>query len=149
MSELPTPSINAPDSAQELATLIRALQVISRNGRLAQVTLSQLLGRSVFEPTFVEDIALTPDEVEAAFATQAEAQSYWVVIRGREPGLYTTVVAANDQTNGVPNQLQIRQTGLAAALALYRAHYAEPDQVKKLVEEVAAPVAPSGWQLVL
>ncbi|KAJ7639965.1 hypothetical protein DFH06DRAFT_1137971 [Mycena polygramma] len=138
MSDSLTVSTDAP----ELSTLIRSLQAIARSTRLAQNNLSDLLGRSVFEPVFVEHTPATPEEVAAAFASQNEAQSYWVVLRGREPGLYTTVVtdppftsgAANEQTNGVPNQHQLRVTGFAAALAYYTDNH--PENVRKWVEEV-------------
>ncbi|KAJ7135538.1 hypothetical protein C8R46DRAFT_1045519 [Mycena filopes] len=126
---LPVPPTRTPD----MATLIRALQAIARNTAIAQASLSVILGEPVSQPVFVEHVAVTPDQLEAAFDGQHESQNYWVVLRGREPGLYRTVLAADAQTNGVPNEFQRRRTGLANALAFYRDNH--PLNVKKLVEE--------------
>ncbi|KAJ7029111.1 hypothetical protein C8F04DRAFT_1265332 [Mycena alexandri] len=134
MSEAGSPATNAsigsPTASTpiartpELEGLIRNLRLIARNVAVAQ---------AVVPPNFVEATPATPDQLVAAFAGHEEAQSYRVVLRGREPGLYLTVLAASEQIDGVPNQFQQRQTGLQAALAFYAANY--PHDVKKLVEE--------------
>ncbi|KAJ7020999.1 hypothetical protein C8F04DRAFT_1195908 [Mycena alexandri] len=131
---LPAIDTAALPKTPEMAAMIRYLQTIARLTAVAQATLSTILGgQSVLEPTFVEGIAIIPTELAAAFAGHDESQSYWVVLRGREPGLYLTARAANDQTDGVPAQFQQRMPGLAAALALYADHYSQ-NAVKKLVE---------------
>ncbi|KAJ7687194.1 hypothetical protein B0H14DRAFT_3534214 [Mycena olivaceomarginata] len=143
MSALPSVS-SVPDSP-ELETLIRSLQVIGRQVRLAQGSLSQLLAVVAVELHFVPGTPATPQEIAAAFANQKTAENYWVVICGREPGLYTNSQDAKDQTNGVPNQHQLRRSNFNDALAYYANNY--PHNVKKLVEvtspSAAASVAPS------
>ncbi|KAJ7827324.1 hypothetical protein B0H14DRAFT_2595330 [Mycena olivaceomarginata] len=143
MSALPSVS-SVPDSP-ELETLIRSLQVIDRQVRLAQGSLSQLLAVVAVELHFVPGTPATPQEITAAFANQKTAENYWVVICGREPGLYTNSQDAKDQTNGVPNQHQLRRSNFNDALAYYANNY--PHNVKKLVEvtspSAAASVAPS------
>ncbi|KAJ7733634.1 hypothetical protein B0H16DRAFT_1467975 [Mycena metata] len=127
----------------EASALLRHLQAIARQTALAQANLSILLGgESVVEPTFVEKTPVTPAELAAAFAGHEESQSYWVVLRGREPGLYLTATGANDQTNGVPAQFQQRMPGLALALALYTEYYGQ-NAVRKLVEEETLEEGPS------
>ncbi|KAJ7262690.1 hypothetical protein B0H12DRAFT_1231129 [Mycena haematopus] len=116
----------------ELDGLIRCLQTMHRKSRFALEALSQLLGRSVFEPTWVRGTPTSPDAILAAFANQKPAEAYWVVLSGREPGLYTLSEEANVQTAHVPNQHQQRVVGFQAALALYTAHY--PQDTKKWVE---------------
>ncbi|KAJ6529589.1 hypothetical protein B0H19DRAFT_1082710 [Mycena capillaripes] len=109
----------------------------------SQATLSQILDRlprsitdsnvpAVFEPTFVLGTSPSPQEVSAAFVDQKKAEAYWVVISGREPGLYTTSDEAKQQTFCVPHQHHQRVVGFQAALAFYTAHY--PDGTKKWVE---------------
>ncbi|KAJ7907450.1 hypothetical protein B0H13DRAFT_2502112 [Mycena leptocephala] len=133
MSQFPTLATDDELSTNaEVGKLIRSLQLIARNTRLAQSSLSVLLGgRSVFEPTYIEGVPATPEEVWQAWRAHPQAQSYWVVLRGREPGLYTTVAAANLQTDGIPHQFQQCHTGLDAALDFYGSNY--PDNVKKFV----------------
>ncbi|KAJ7039280.1 hypothetical protein C8F04DRAFT_1254985 [Mycena alexandri] len=129
VTALPAIDIALPKTP-EMAALIRHLQTIARLTAAAQANLSTILGgESVLEPTFVEGTPATPDQLAADFAGHEESQSYWVVLRGREPGLR----AANDQTDGVPTQFQQRMPGLTVALALYADHYSQ-NAVKKLVE---------------
>ncbi|KAJ6527048.1 hypothetical protein B0H19DRAFT_1084105 [Mycena capillaripes] len=118
MSDLPSLSTNALTSSDpEVATLIRTLQAIARNTHVAQASLSLLLGGQCMfsSPQYSRPSShalqlssslrslpvppATPAKVAAAWSSHIEAQSYWVVLQGREPGLR----AANNQTNGVPN----------------------------------------------
>ncbi|KAJ6593003.1 hypothetical protein B0H19DRAFT_1245806 [Mycena capillaripes] len=116
----------------ELQTVISCLQTISRKTRFVQATLSQMIGRSVFEPRFVAGTPATPEQVAASFVDQHQSQAYWVVLSGRELGLYTISDAAKEQTDRVPHQQQQRVIGFQAALAFYTAHY--PEDVQKWVE---------------
>ncbi|KAJ6543672.1 hypothetical protein B0H10DRAFT_2218717 [Mycena sp. CBHHK59/15] len=82
-------------------------------------------------PTVVRGVPQTPDEVEAAHPPSPnDPQSWYVVIVGREPGLYTNSDAADMQTTGIPNQFRQRKTGLREALAFYRNKY-EAGKVEK------------------
>ncbi|KAJ7471713.1 hypothetical protein B0H11DRAFT_2225399 [Mycena galericulata] len=137
-------SNNTPSSSTELAALISSLQTMAHAAVDSQTQLSRaLLGRLIEAghvvpvPSFVEGVPATPAEVAATTPVDQEAQTYWVVLRGREPGLYRTVRAANDQTHGVPGQFQQRKSGRDEALAFYTANY--PANVKKWVP-IEAPV---------
>ncbi|KAJ7642870.1 hypothetical protein B0H17DRAFT_1148720 [Mycena rosella] len=139
---VPPPTAATPQT--EVAALVAQLQAISKAAIDAQAHLANvlLLGSFVPVPAFVEGTALTPAEVVANTPDDDEVQHYWVVLRGREPGLYRTVAGAQKQTHGVPHQHQARKTGRAEALAFYTANY--PDHVKKWVEiEVPLPTAPA------
>ncbi|KAJ7807752.1 hypothetical protein B0H14DRAFT_3482939 [Mycena olivaceomarginata] len=132
MSTIPTLSTPGLVEGPELEALIKCLQTLHRKSRFGLATLSQILGRSVFEPTFVPGTPASPDEIAAGFVDQKRAEAYWVVLSGREPGLYTTSDEANEQTSRVPHQQQQRIVGFEAALAVYTVHY--PQDTKKWVE---------------
>ncbi|KAJ7782111.1 hypothetical protein B0H14DRAFT_3507307 [Mycena olivaceomarginata] len=155
MSALPSVS-SVPDSP-ELETLIRSLQVIGRQVRLAQGSLSQLLAVVAVELHFVPGTPATPQEIAAAFANQKTAENYWVVICGREPGLYTNSYVhpcplpfhatlnltqpgcQGPRPTAFPNQHQLRRSNFNDALAYYANNY--PHNVKKLVERSRRPSA--------
>ncbi|KAJ7760769.1 hypothetical protein B0H14DRAFT_3511051 [Mycena olivaceomarginata] len=137
MSALPSVS-SVPDSP-ELETLIHSLQVIGRQVRLAQGSLSQLLsGRSVVavEHHFVPGTPATPQEIAAAFANPKDSRELLGghMRQGTRP---LHQFDAKDQTNGVPNQHQLCCSNFNDALDYYANNY--PHNVKKLVE-VASPL---------
>ncbi|KAJ6523894.1 hypothetical protein DFH09DRAFT_1329759 [Mycena vulgaris] len=115
------------------------MQTIARAAIEAQARLITILAATSFVPvpSFTAGTPATPTALAAATPVDAEVENYWVVLRGREPGLYLTVHAANTQTNGVPGQFQQRKNGRAEALAFYAANY--PDHVRKWIQ-VPAPV---------
>ncbi|KAJ6523786.1 hypothetical protein DFH09DRAFT_1096457 [Mycena vulgaris] len=123
-----------PDT--DVATL---MQTIARAAVEAQACLITILAATSFVPvpSFVAGTPVTPAALAAAIPVDTEVENYWVVLRGREPGVYLTVHAANMQTNGVPGQFQQRKSGRAEALAFYAVNY--PDHVRKWVQ-VAAPI---------
>ncbi|KAJ7776199.1 hypothetical protein B0H16DRAFT_1449641 [Mycena metata] len=88
----------------------------------------------------------TPDEVDAAHpalpAGTAE-KAYHVVTTGREPGLYDDIDESDYQVLGVPHAKRRKITGLAAALAYYRAKYAAQEVAKWGTQpgDVPAPAA--------
>ncbi|KAJ6491878.1 hypothetical protein DFH09DRAFT_1338413 [Mycena vulgaris] len=104
----------------------------------AQARITNILVANSFipVPSFVAGVPPTPAEL-AATTPLSDIESYWVVLRGRQPGLYLTVKAANDQTLGVPGQFQQHKGGRSEALAFYAANY--PDHVRKWVP-VPAPI---------
>ncbi|KAJ6552336.1 hypothetical protein DFH09DRAFT_1319375 [Mycena vulgaris] len=69
-------------------------------------------------------------------------ETWYVVIRGREPGLYRTSDEANAQTNGVPNQYRHKKTSRREALAFYRENYLAATNTAN------APAAPPGSPVV-
>ncbi|KAJ6471688.1 hypothetical protein DFH09DRAFT_1110511 [Mycena vulgaris] len=123
----------------QLTALVAQLQIIAQAGAAAQAHLTNILLAASFVPvpSFVAGTPATPAELAAATPANVQIESYWVVLRGREPGLYLSVVAANEQTNGVPGQFQQRKSGRDEALAFYAANY--PDHVRKWMP-IPAPV---------
>ncbi|KAJ7907804.1 hypothetical protein B0H13DRAFT_2332017 [Mycena leptocephala] len=83
-------------------------------------------------PVFVRGVAKTPAQLEAAFP-EGSGETWYVVIRGREPGMYRTADEADAVCNGVPNQLKRKKTSRREAIAWYRSHYlaAPPNNVQK------------------
>ncbi|KAJ6601127.1 hypothetical protein DFH09DRAFT_1302436 [Mycena vulgaris] len=131
-----TPTTSGPSA--ELTELVVFLQTIATAAVEAQARLTQILVANSFVPvpSFVPGTPATPAEL-AASTPIGDVESYWVVLRGREPGLYLSSTAANIQTKGVPGEFQKRKNGRSEALAFYAANY--PDHVKKWVQ-VAAPI---------
>ncbi|KAJ7030882.1 hypothetical protein C8F04DRAFT_1263366 [Mycena alexandri] len=87
----------------------------------------------------------TPEELEAAHPPPSEGsieRAYHVVTTGREPGLYDNVEQSDYQVLGVPNSKRRKITGLAAALAYYRAKYAA-QEVAKWGPQPTADAAPT------
>ncbi|KAJ6529043.1 hypothetical protein DFH09DRAFT_1327460 [Mycena vulgaris] len=133
---LPTPVATTPQA--DLQALVVHLQSIAEAAAAAQARITNILVANLFipVPSFVAGMPPMPAEL-AAITPLSDIESYWVVLRGRQPGLYLTVKAANDQTLGVPGQFQQRKGGRSEALAFYAANY--PDHVRKWVP-VPAPV---------
>ncbi|KAJ6470718.1 hypothetical protein DFH09DRAFT_1344367 [Mycena vulgaris] len=135
-SPSPTPVATTPQA--DLQALVVHLQSIAEAAVAAQARITNILvANSIIPvPSFVAGTPPTPAELAAANPV-SDIESYWVVLRGREPGLYLSVKAANDQTLGVPGQFQQRKGGRSEVLAFYAANY--PDHVRKWVP-VPAPV---------
>ncbi|KAJ7259466.1 hypothetical protein C8J57DRAFT_1515534 [Mycena rebaudengoi] len=90
-------------------------------------------------PPFTEGVAITPDALETFIP---ESGNIWyVVIIGRQPGLYRTPAEANLQTHGVPGQFSQKKTSRREALAFYRERYGlpPPHGVQKWVELAGLP----------
>ncbi|KAK6978072.1 hypothetical protein R3P38DRAFT_3236165 [Favolaschia claudopus] len=118
----------------ELSEMIYHLQAIARHTGMAQANLSTLLGGEVVtQAAFVEGEADTPSTVAARYENQIKGSNYWVVLVGRNPGVYPSSKDANAQVLGVPNNSWVKKSGFDAALAHYRDNY--PHNVKKLAEE--------------
>ncbi|KAK6988884.1 hypothetical protein R3P38DRAFT_3228220 [Favolaschia claudopus] len=77
-------------------------------------------------PLFVRGIPATPAYVERHHPP-GSGEVWYVVIRGREPGLYGTALEADHQCNGIPRQFKIKKTSRVDALNLYRSEYNGPD----------------------
>ncbi|KAJ7093338.1 hypothetical protein B0H15DRAFT_799154 [Mycena belliarum] len=139
-SSTPTPP-SAVTPQTEMLALAAQLQAIAQATAQAQALLTNVVLANtagiVPVPSFVAGDAITPEALAASIPEDADQQFYWVVLRGREPGLYCTVHAANQQTHRVPGQCMARKTGRAEALAFYAANY--PERVQKWVP-VPAPV---------
>ncbi|KAJ7659736.1 hypothetical protein DFH06DRAFT_1326756 [Mycena polygramma] len=69
---------------------------------------------------FVRAPAKTPAQVAAEHVSEPDgSRPWWVVFVGREPGLYTTIEAANCQIKGCRGQEYRRKASKAEALAFY------------------------------
>ncbi|KAJ6478363.1 hypothetical protein C8R45DRAFT_934132 [Mycena sanguinolenta] len=91
--------------------------------------------------TWIWGIAKTPLRMEITFA-EGGGEVWYVVIRGREPGLYRTPQDANAQTDGVPHQFREKKSR-CEALASYRENYAAGIAYDYLVGAAAATGVPS------
>ncbi|KAJ6631939.1 hypothetical protein B0H10DRAFT_1937677 [Mycena sp. CBHHK59/15] len=89
-------------------------------------------------PSFVQGTPRTPTQLEAAHPPgSGDFQTWHVVIRGREPGLYASVEEADAQVLGVPNQFRQKKTSRVEALAFYRLKYTD-QKVEKWTDAPAA-----------
>ncbi|KAJ7707187.1 hypothetical protein B0H16DRAFT_1746581 [Mycena metata] len=95
---------------------------------------------------FEQGTTVTPDELESRFPPGVGDNATWyVVIVGREPGMYLSSTEADDQVKGVPNMSRLKKSSRREALDFYRHQY-NHHEVMKLTEvyeeePVAAPVA--------
>ncbi|KAJ6611647.1 hypothetical protein B0H10DRAFT_2223810 [Mycena sp. CBHHK59/15] len=133
------PATNASTPAQELEALVALVARLSAASLEAthlaaqiQATLPTTIASQIAAaapapvarapPAFVRTVAQTPVALETAFP-EGSGEVWYVVIIGREPGMYRTAAEADDLTNGVPNQFRQKKTSRREALAFYRNHY--------------------------
>ncbi|KAK7063355.1 hypothetical protein R3P38DRAFT_3164360 [Favolaschia claudopus] len=77
-------------------------------------------------PLFVRGIPKTPAELERDHPP-GSGETWYVVILGREPGMYATALEADHQCNGVPHQFKVKKTSRQDAFDLYRSLYNGPE----------------------
>ncbi|KAK7027716.1 hypothetical protein R3P38DRAFT_949215 [Favolaschia claudopus] len=88
------------------------------------------------DPVFVRGTPKTPDQL-AIDHPEGTGEICYVVICGREPGIYYKASDADRVCNGVPNQLKAKKTSRIDALDWYRSLYNGPaadEGVQKWVE---------------
>ncbi|KAJ7157658.1 hypothetical protein C8R43DRAFT_949021 [Mycena crocata] len=91
---------------------------------------------------WIEVKARTPDQVDAAHPPgTSDDLTYHVVIAGREPGIYASVVQADYQVHGVPGSQRSKQRGRKASLLYYRYMHGEKHVHKWIPETEIAPAA--------
>ncbi|KAJ6547987.1 hypothetical protein DFH09DRAFT_1087450 [Mycena vulgaris] len=146
---------NSPTPAQELAALVAKVAALSKlaldmtkltmdiNDAVPGVIASQVTQAvDVLTPTapqFMHGTARTPDQMDALFPPGVgDHQLWYVVIVGREPGLYNSSVAADAEVNGVPGQFRQKKASRVEALAFYRNRYND-SAVAKISEVIVAP----------
>ncbi|KAJ7888671.1 hypothetical protein B0H14DRAFT_2562244 [Mycena olivaceomarginata] len=84
--------------------------------------------------TWVRAVAKTPNQVALEhISAPAGSRAWWVVYVGREPGLYSTIEAADAQIKGCPNQQYRRKADKTEALNFY-IHKHNEGVVEKWVE---------------
>ncbi|KAJ7282326.1 hypothetical protein C8J57DRAFT_1218550 [Mycena rebaudengoi] len=152
MSTPTSTTTNAASPADELAALIAQVETLSQlavhvqgrqcpllssplltlpSANMTRVLVGQLVN-TIVHPSrainYIQGVPLTPDEVEVAHALSVELQPYYVVIVGREPGIYASSQAANAQTDGVPRQRQQKQATRTLALGAYRTLFPEVEK---------------------
>ncbi|KAJ7802048.1 hypothetical protein B0H14DRAFT_3488865 [Mycena olivaceomarginata] len=107
--------------------------------RLLAVVAAEISARAnapaALDPLWVCGVPRTPDDLDAAHP-EGSGEVWYVVIRGREPGLYHTAAEADRLCDGVPRQLKQLKRSQREALAWYREQYYLGDGkgVQKLVE---------------
>ncbi|KAK7055698.1 hypothetical protein R3P38DRAFT_3170372 [Favolaschia claudopus] len=77
-------------------------------------------------PLFVRGIPKTPAELERDHPP-GSGEVWYVVILGREPGLYAKAADADYQCNGIPHQYKVKKTSRTDAISCYRSLYNGPE----------------------
>ncbi|KAJ7277867.1 hypothetical protein C8J57DRAFT_1222649 [Mycena rebaudengoi] len=138
-NRMPANSLGAQLVAATVESTCLAVEVQNRLPAVMAASLARSAG-----PPFTSGVAITPDALET-FIPASTGEIWYVVIVGREPGLYRTPAEANSQTDGVPGQFSQKKTSHHEALAFYRDRYGlpAPEGVQKWVElpELPAPLA--------
>ncbi|KAJ6539874.1 hypothetical protein DFH09DRAFT_1323424 [Mycena vulgaris] len=152
-------STTSPTPAQELAALVAKVAALFKlalemmkltmdiDDAIPNVVASQVAeavaATQPLVPQFVEGVASTPAQMDAMFPPGfGDHQPWYVVIVGREPGLYGSSVRADAEVNGVPGQFRQKKSSRIEALAFYRNRYND-NAVIKLNEVVVAAPAPT------
>ncbi|KAJ7099161.1 hypothetical protein C8R44DRAFT_747849 [Mycena epipterygia] len=140
VAQLPAASLEATRLSVEVQAKLPtiAAKLAASDAQLAAAQLAATSDASAAAdttPLFVRHTPKTPSELQAEFPP-GSSEVWYVVIIGREPGLYRTATEANDQCNGVPNQFKEKRKSRCEALAWYAECYFKPsgDGVQKWVE---------------
>ncbi|KAJ6617322.1 hypothetical protein B0H10DRAFT_2218661 [Mycena sp. CBHHK59/15] len=128
MTTIPSAAPTARDGLRAVVTTVRKLlnkaTALTRiaeelNDKLPEI-LDQLNEEATEDNIFVREVPKTPAQVAALHTSASEGtRPWWVVFIGREPGIYDTVEAANDQIKGCPNQEYRRKGSKPEVLAFY------------------------------
>ncbi|KAJ6491533.1 hypothetical protein DFH09DRAFT_1104979 [Mycena vulgaris] len=152
-------STTTPTPVQELAALVAKVAALSKLAlEMTKLTMDiddaipHVIASQVAEavkavqsppPKFVKGVAYTPAQMDTMFPPGfGDHQAWYVVIVGREPGLYGSSVAADAEVNGVPGQFRQKKASRIEALAFYRNRYNDNAVVKLNEAPVAAPALP-------
>ncbi|KAJ6487389.1 hypothetical protein C8R47DRAFT_1216166 [Mycena vitilis] len=137
----------APSAHEELRAVIAAVtELLDKAHELttsAQALYDRLPGlidlineEAAEDNIFVRASAKTLAQVTAEHLNEPDgSRPWWVVYVGREPGLYTTIEAANRQIKGCPGQEYRKKSSKVEALAFYALMH-EDNAVEKWVELV-------------
>ncbi|KAJ7447048.1 hypothetical protein B0H11DRAFT_2214445 [Mycena galericulata] len=127
-----TSSSRSNPELEALVALISRLALVSgeasRLATEAQAKLTLAFGATaapIASTAWVPGIPQSPAVLAATFP-EGSGETWYVVIRGREPGMYRTADEANQQTDGVPNQFRQKKTSRREALAFYTEQYNAP-----------------------
>ncbi|KAJ7279182.1 hypothetical protein C8J57DRAFT_1503000 [Mycena rebaudengoi] len=137
------PSSETAAFVAKVAMLSRLAADLTKLAIEVQTELPDIL-RSQMDAAFPEDgdylwvagTPLTPDEMEAKIPPGVgDSQVWYVVLRGRNPGLYPSHADCDNQVLGVPNQFRQKKSGRLEALAFYRHNFLKGN-VEKWTEVV-------------
>ncbi|KAJ7448395.1 hypothetical protein FB451DRAFT_1187818 [Mycena latifolia] len=151
VSESTTASSPAAAELDVLITLIGHLAVASSKAtRLAAEVQSKLPAALALHTagatTWVRAPPKTPAELEREFP-EGSGEVWYVVIRGREPGMYRTASEATALTNGVPHQFHRKKTSRREALLFYRDNYLDATKAAAAAGGSNSAAAPAGTEL--
>ncbi|KAJ7694391.1 hypothetical protein B0H17DRAFT_1132024 [Mycena rosella] len=93
-------------------------------------------------PLLLHGLPKTPPEMADMFPPGVgDFQSWYVVIVGREPGLYGSAVEADAQVNGIPGQFRQKKTSRREALDFYWERYiaGAVDKINIVVLPIVSP----------
>ncbi|KAJ6449870.1 hypothetical protein C8R45DRAFT_1114427 [Mycena sanguinolenta] len=122
-----TPASRSDTNLEAIVALVSRLSVAASEATCLAIEVQAKLPLALAKHaatsiTWIRSIAQTPSAVEAKFPA-GSGEVWYVVIRGREPGLYRTPEEANTQTDGVPHQFCEKKKSRCEALAFYRDNY--------------------------
>ncbi|KAJ6493967.1 hypothetical protein C8R47DRAFT_1213653 [Mycena vitilis] len=145
MANLTTPSTTASRSDLDLDALVElvgrlavAANEATRMAQEVQAKLPLALERhAASSTTWIRGVPKTPADLDRAFP-DGSGETWYVVIRGREPGLCRTSEEANALTDGVPHQFRRKKTSRREALDFYREHYAAAATYDNIVAAATA-----------
>ncbi|KAJ7277779.1 hypothetical protein C8J57DRAFT_1503618 [Mycena rebaudengoi] len=110
--------------AVELTSLV--IEIQTELPGLLKAEIDAALGDENTDNLWVAGSPLAPDELEAIFPPGVgDTQTWYVVLRGQNPGLYPSYNDCDEQVRGVPKQFRQKKSGRLEALAFYRRHYTE------------------------
>ncbi|KAJ7300387.1 hypothetical protein DFH08DRAFT_979715 [Mycena albidolilacea] len=113
--------------AMRLAVEVQArLPAVVAGERAAATAAAAAAAELPADPVWVRGVPKTPAEIVAQYP-EGSGETWYVVIRGREPGFYRTSAEADTVCNGVPNQLKEKKKSRRDAIAWYRSLYEGPD----------------------
>ncbi|KAJ7683775.1 hypothetical protein B0H17DRAFT_1226607 [Mycena rosella] len=135
----------------ELAALVVQVHALSKLMPLMVYTIPDIVAAEVARtlddatfpgPMFLHGPPRTPDQMDALFPPGfGDHQAWYVVVVGREPGLYGSSVETDAQVNGIPNQFRRRKTSCCEALDFYCQEY-NARRIDK-INEVPGAVLPA------
>ncbi|KAJ6447698.1 hypothetical protein C8R45DRAFT_1135761 [Mycena sanguinolenta] len=122
-----TPASRSDTDLEALVALVSRLSVAACEATCLAIEVQAKLPLALAQhaatsATWIRGVAQTPSAIEAKFPASS-GEVWYVVIRGREPGLYRTPEEANVQTDSIPHQFREKKKSRREAIAFYRDHY--------------------------
>ncbi|KAF8144861.1 hypothetical protein K438DRAFT_1992423 [Mycena galopus ATCC 62051] len=128
VARLSTAALEASRLAVEVKAKIPAIvaaEVLAAKMSATAAAEAAAAEAAALSPLWQRGIPKTPAQLEALYP-EGSGETWYVVIIGREPGMYRTAREADNVSNGVPNQLKQKKTSRRDAITWYREQYRGP-----------------------